>query len=106
MEFKVVLSDPKTGNSYKIDAKDASASLFIGKQIGNEIDGAPFGLDGYKFVITGGSDKTGTPARGNLQAVGKRNILLTDGFGFHAKHSGERRRKFQCGNEISDDFVQ
>ena len=106
VDFKVVLSDPKTGLSYKIDATGAAAGALLGKKIGTEVDGAPFGLNGYKITITGGSDKTGTPARPDLPGNGRRNLLLSDGFGFHAKHNGERKRKSQRGNEIAADFVQ
>ena len=106
VDFKVVLSDPKTGLSYKIDATGAAAGALLGKKIGTEVDGAPFGLNGYKITITGGSDKTGTPARPDLPGNGRRNLLLSDGFGFHAKHNGERKRKSQRGNEIAADFFQ
>lgn len=59
VDFKVVLSDPKTGLAYKIDAAGAAAGALLGKKIGTEVDGAPFGMNGYKIMITGGSDKTG-----------------------------------------------
>ncbi|MDO5844280.1 MAG: 30S ribosomal protein S6e [Methanocorpusculum sp.] len=106
VDFKVVLSDPKTGLSYKIDATGAAAGSIVGKKIGTEIDGAPFGLNGYKITITGASDSTGTPARADLSGNGKRGLLLSDGFGFHAEHNGQRRKKTQRGNEITADFVQ
>jgi small subunit ribosomal protein S6e len=105
-DFKVVLSDPKTGRSYKIDAAGAAAGTLLGKKIGTEVDGAPFGLSGYRMMITGASDKTGTPARPDLPGNGKRRLLLSDGFGFHASRDGQRRRKAQRGNEIAADFVQ
>ncbi|MDR3102214.1 MAG: 30S ribosomal protein S6e [Methanocalculaceae archaeon] len=106
VDFKVVLSDPKTGLSYKIAATGAAAGALLGKKIGTEVDGSPFGLNGYKIIITGGSDKAGTPARPDLPGNGRRNLLLSDGFGFHAKHNGQRERKGQRGNEIAADFVQ
>lgn len=106
VDFNVVLSDPKTGLSYKITATGAAAGSIIGKKIGTEIEGAPFGLNGYKIVITGGSDSTGTPARADLNGNTKRGLLLTDGFGFHTDHNGQRRKKTQRGNEIAADFVQ
>lgn len=106
VDLKVVLSDPKTGLSYKIDATGAAAGTLLRKKIGTEVDGAPFDLNGYKITITGGSDKTGIPARPDLPGNGRRNLLLSDGFGFHATHDGERRRKSQRGNEIAADFVQ
>ncbi len=105
-ELKLVLSDTKTGKAYNIQAKDAVAAALIGKKIGTEIDAKPFGLLGYKIVITGGSDKTGTPARADLPGNGRRDILLSDGFGFKAKKEGERKRKGQRGSEIAADFVQ
>lgn len=105
-DLKVVLSDPQTGKAYNIDATGAAAGAIIGKTIGTEIAGTPFGLAGYKITITGGSDKTGTPARADLPGNGKRRLLLSDGFGFHSDHNGQRRRKTQRGSEIAPDFVQ
>ena len=105
-ELKLVLSDPKTGKAYNIEAKDAAASALIGKAIGTEVDANVFGLAGYKITITGGSDKTGTPARADLPGSGKRGLLITKGVGFHPKKEGERRRKTQRGCEIAPDFVQ
>jgi len=105
-DLKLVLSDPKTGKAYNIDANGASAGALIGKAIGTEIDANPFGLPGYKITITGGSDKTGTPARADLPGNGRRGLLISDGFGYHAEHNGERRRKGQRGCEIAADFVQ
>jgi small subunit ribosomal protein S6e len=54
-DFKVVVSDPKT-KSYQFDVKGPEANKFIGKAIGQDIDGSIVGLSGYKLVITGGSD--------------------------------------------------
>jgi len=105
-ELKLVLSDPKTGKAYNIEAKDAAAAALIGKSIGNEVEANVFGLAGYKITITGGSDKTGIPARADLPGNGKRGLLITKGIGFHPKKEGERRRKTQRGAEIAPDFVQ
>ncbi|HJJ55002.1 MAG TPA: 30S ribosomal protein S6e [Methanocorpusculum sp.] len=105
-DLKLVLSDPKTGKAYNIEAKDAAAAALIGKSIGTEVDANVFGLPGYKITITGGSDKTGIPARADLPGNGKRGLLITEGFGFNPKKEGERRRKSQRGCEIAPDFVQ
>ena len=106
VDFKVVLSDPATGMAYNIDASGAGAGSFIGKSIGDEIDGSALGFDGYKIRITGASDRNGTPARKNLQFAGRRKILMTGGVGFHPVVEGERRRKMVRGGEITQDFVQ
>lgn len=106
VDFKIILSDPDTGRSYKIDATGPAAQALIGKRIGEEIDGGVFGLTDYKIQITGATDKTGIPARRNLPGSARRRILLSEGVGFHPTIKGQRRRKSVRGNEISADLVQ
>ncbi|MDD1723580.1 MAG: 30S ribosomal protein S6e [Methanospirillum sp.] len=106
VDFKVVLSDPSTGRAYNIDASGAGAGSFIGKRIGDEIDGGNLGFNGYKIKITGASDRNGTPARKSLPIAGRRKILMAGGVGFHPRIEGERRRKMMRGAEITQDFVQ
>ncbi|MEN6609209.1 MAG: 30S ribosomal protein S6e [Methanoregulaceae archaeon] len=106
VEFKVVLSDPKAGRAYNIDATAGAAGALVGKKIGEEIDAGPLGLAGYKIKITGGSDRTGTPAKQNLPGPVRKNLLIAGGVGFHPRMEGERRRKSVRGNEITQDFVQ
>ncbi|HDS63250.1 30S ribosomal protein S6e [Methanofollis tationis] len=106
VDFKVVVSDRKAGRAYNIEASGAAASAFVGKKIGDKVEGAPLGLAGYSLQITGGSDRTGIAARKDLPGAGRRRILLSKGFGFHPEHEGERRRKTIRGNEITQDFVQ
>lgn len=106
VDFKVVVSDRKAGRTYNIEASGAAASALIGKKIGDEVDGAPLGLAGYTVQITGGSDRTGIAARKDLPGTARRRILLSEGFGFHPDHEGQRMRKSIRGNEITADFVQ
>jgi len=58
-DFRVVVSDTKTGKAYQVEVSGASAGTFIGKTIGGEVDGNVVGLAGYTLKITGGSDKGG-----------------------------------------------
>jgi len=106
VDFKIILSDPETGRSYKIDATGPAAGSLIGKRIGEEIDGGAFGLAGYTIRLTGGTDRTGIPARRDLPGSARRRILLSKGVGFHPVIEGQRRRKSVRGNEISADLVQ
>ncbi|MHC1626456.1 MAG: 30S ribosomal protein S6e [Methanoculleaceae archaeon] len=106
VDFKVILSDPRTGRSYRIDAGGAAAGAFMGKRIGDVISGDPLGLSGYSIQITGATDRTGIPARRDLPGSGRRRILLSGGVGFHPDHRGVRRRRSIRGNEISGDIVQ
>jgi small subunit ribosomal protein S6e len=45
--FQVVVSDPETGNTYQREAADQSANRFIGRGLGQEVDGGAIGLDDY-----------------------------------------------------------
>ncbi|MCX6697717.1 MAG: 30S ribosomal protein S6e [Methanoregula sp.] len=106
VELKVVVSDPKTGRAYNVDASTGAAGAIIGKRIGDEVDAGTLGLAGYKIKITGGSDRTGTPARNSLPGAGRRRLLLAGGVGFHPVVEGERKRKLIRSHEITPDFVQ
>jgi len=106
VELKVVLSDQKTGRAYNISVSGGPAGTLVGKRIGEELDAGPFGLAGYRMEITGGSDRNGTPAKRNLPAAGRRNLLLSKGTGFKPVREEQRRRKSIRGNEITSDFVQ
>ncbi|MDK2890328.1 MAG: small subunit ribosomal protein S6e [Methanoculleus sp.] len=105
-DFKIILSEPETGRSYKVDATGSAAGALIGKRIGDEIDGSILGFAGYTIKITGATDKTGIPARRDLPGPSRRRLLLSRGVGFHPVMDGERRRKSVRGNEISADIVQ
>jgi small subunit ribosomal protein S6e len=105
-DFKIILSEPETGRSYKVDATGPAAGALIGKRIGDEIDGNILGFAGYTLKITGATDKTGIPARRDLPGPARRRLLLSKGVGFHPVMDGERRRKSVRGNEISADIVQ
>ena len=106
VELKVVVSDPKTGRAYNVDASTGAAGAIVGKKIGDEVDAGALGLAGYKILITGGSDQTGTPARKSLPGAGRRKLLLAEGVGFHAKMEGERKRKMIRAHQITPEFVQ
>lgn len=106
VEFKIILSDTRTGNSFKMDVSGGAAAVLIGKRVGTEIDAAPLGLNGYKILITGASDRNGTPSRRDLPGSGRRGLLLAGGVGFNPKEEGQRMRKSIRGNEITADFVQ
>jgi len=106
VEFKVVLSDAKTGRAYNINVIGGVAGALTGERNGHEMDAGPFGLPGYRRGITGASDCNGKTAMRNLPPAGRRKLLLSGGVGFRPKMDGQRRRKSIRGNEITSDFVQ
>ncbi len=107
MEFKVVISDPKTGKAYQTVVSGANANKLIGKQIGDVINGTLVELPpDYELQITGGSDRDGFPMRPDIPGSGRKKILLSGGVGFNPTEKGMRRRKHVRGRVISRDIVQ
>ncbi|MGC8568305.1 MAG: S6e family ribosomal protein [Candidatus Micrarchaeia archaeon] len=73
--MKITYSDAKTGRSTQIEIAQEQSSIFIGKKIGDIIDGSLLGLDGYKFKITGGTDDSGFPLTKRLEGTAKKKVL-------------------------------
>ena len=107
VEFKVVISDPKTGRAYQKVVSGANANKLIGKQIGDVINGTLVDLPpDYELQITGGSDKDGFPMRPDLPGTGRRRLLLSGGVGYNPPEKGVRKRKTVRSRVISKDIVQ
>ena len=92
-EFKIVISNTKTGKTFQQEAKDNVAKLFIGKKIGDKIKGEVLDYTGYEFEITGGSDKSGFPMRKDAQGQLKKKILAVSGVGLNRKISKTKKGK-------------
>jgi small subunit ribosomal protein S6e len=103
MSVRVVVSNPETGNSYQVEA---DVNDFGGTAIGDEVEGGVVGLDGYKLEVTGGSDDTGRPMRGDVEGQAIDEILIDGGTGFNPTRDGERRRVSVRGGEVGDATVQ
>ncbi len=106
VEFKAVISDPRTGKTYPAVVAGHHANSLVGKKVGDEFDGIFVSLPGYKLVVTGGSDKDGFPMRKELQGTRRKKLLIAKSQGFRPKDKGVRRRKSVRGNTISPDIVQ
>lgn len=129
--FVAVVNDTNpdnNGRSYNMSVSGNNLSQFLGKKIGDVVDGIFVGegeqtLAGYKLEITGGSDKTGTPMRSDLSGGNRQSILVTESTGFkghslvHKTKGGEkkrfrykpdglRKRRFFRGNTVNQDTRQ
>ena len=125
--FKAVVNDtsPESkGKSYSIEITGSNYNHFLGKKIGDTVDGMFVGegdksLSGYKLAITGGADTTGRPMRSDLDGSGVKSVLITAGVGYKGKkyvkkngkvyrykYDGLRRRRNLRGNVISQDTRQ
>ncbi|PSP98657.1 30S ribosomal protein S6e [Halobacteriales archaeon QS_4_70_19] len=105
-DFQVVVADPEDGATYQFEIDGQDANRFQGREIGEAVDGAAVGLDGYEIEITGGSDTAGRPMRGDVPGTELKQLLLTGGVGYHPEVDGERRRVTVRGREISDETRQ
>ena len=106
LSFKTIVNDVKTGKSYNIAVSGHHANSLIGKNVGEIVDGIFVGLPGYKLKITGGSDNTGVPMRGDMPGSKRRMLLMADGQSFHEKYPGQRKRVAVRGATISQSIVQ
>ncbi len=105
--FSVVVGDPETGSAYQLEAEDQDANRFLGKSIGDEVDGDAVGLDGYTLEITGGSDDAGRPLNPDVDGPNLEEVLMGErSVGYHPQRDGERRRITVRGREISDAVAQ
>ncbi len=105
-KFKIIVSDPQAGTSKVVELEETRAAPFIGRKLGETIDGSVVDLPAHTIQILGGSDKDGVPMRGNVHGGIRRRVVLSSGAGFKAKKSGERKRKTVRGNVITDEIVQ
>ncbi len=105
-KFKVIVSDPEDGKSSVVELEESRAAPFVGRKIGETVDGTVLGLSGHTVIITGGSDKSGFPMRPDVHGGIKRKILLGRGVGFKPSQKSIRRRKTIRGNIITDDIAQ
>ncbi len=104
--MRLVISDPKTGKSYQKELDASAEAAVVGKKIGDELDGSLVGAAGYKFVLTGGSDKSSIPMRGDVPGNRKAYLLLSGGTGYKPQTKGARKRKVIRGNGFSSEIMQ
>ena len=102
--FKLTISDVK-GKSITKELKEGDANPLMGLIVGAETDAAIVGLAG-KLKITGGSDKSGVPMRGDLHGMARKRVLLSKGVGLQDTEKGLRKRKLVRGNTVSDEIFQ
>ncbi len=104
-DFQVIVGgDDGTTYSFEVDGQDANR--FIGRSIGETVDGAAVGLSGYELEITGGSDQSGRPMHGRVSGSETKAILSEGGVGFKPTVDGERKRVTVRGAEISEETRQ
>ena len=97
----LIVSDPATGTSQRVEIEDAQLRPLVGTRIGQVIDGSLAGMQGYKLKFTGGTDKDGVPMRPDVHGSARARIVLSGGVGHKPTDKGMNKRKVVRGNTIS-----
>jgi small subunit ribosomal protein S6e len=106
VRFQLNLADGKQSYKKEID-QDGITRQLVGKHLGEEFDGSIIGFDGYKLLITGGSDRAGFPMVPGVQGAAPKRILVGHRApGYKPTRKGKRRRKRVRGSVISEDIYQ
>jgi small subunit ribosomal protein S6e len=105
-ELKLVVSDPSTGDTYQTEVDGQDANRFLGRSLGEEVDGDVVGLSDSTLKLTGGSDAAGRPMREDVAGSDLKQLLLEGGVGYHPEKDGERRRVTVRGAEFSEESAQ
>jgi small subunit ribosomal protein S6e len=104
-EFKIVVSDG-TGHTEQFEVDGQDANRFLGRDLGDEVDGGAVGHDGVALELTGGSDEAGRPMRDDVAGSELKELLLEGGVGYHPSRDGERKRVTVRGRRVSDATAQ
>jgi len=104
-DFQVIVGDDD-GTTYSFEVDGQDANRFIGRSIGETVDGDAVGLSGYEVEITGGSDQSGRPMHGDVSGPETTKLLSTGGVGFEPTVDGERKRITVRGAEVSEETRQ
>ena len=117
MVFKINIAD-KSGKTFKLELETEE---FVGKSLHDKIQGKELlpDLAGYKFEISGTSDKSGFTSMKGVEGIGLKRVLLTYGKVMkrrprregkkkrsNARPKGLRLRKTVRGQVISPEITQ
>ena len=99
-EIKLNIGDPKSKKTLTKAVTDSETEVFMNKKIGDKVHGDSFGLSGYEFEITGGSDNAGFPMRRDVKGTMRKKILIVGGVGLRSNTKGRKVRKSVAGNTV------
>ena len=102
--MKIVFSDPKLGRTAQMELAVDKATPILNRKIGELVDGSFMGLTGYRFKITGGSDKSGFPMERSVEGTAKVKVMRM--VSESGKQKGQYKRRSMRGNIISADTAQ
>ncbi len=101
--MNIVVSEKKTGKAINMKTEKP---VFVGREMGQEIDLGSIGLSGYRGKISGGSDKDGFPMKHGIHGMLRRKVILEKGVGLRGKKKGMKVKKTVAGNTVTQSTAQ
>lgn len=106
-EIKLNIGDSKTKKTYNKTLTQEQLESLFGTKIGDKISGDLFELPGYELELMGGSDKTGTPMRKDVEGFAPKRILIVGGVGLRSNtRKGRKVRTRVAGNTVYEKTSQ
>jgi len=99
-EFKVVIADPNTGETFQREVDGQDANRFLGRDIGDGSAATPSALRAHDRDYR---RTDGRPMREDVSGTRLKELLLEGGVGFEPSREGERKRITVRGREIDND---
>ena len=101
----LMIADPETGKTQKVEIEDTRMTTLIGRRIGEVMDGTVANMPGKRIQLVSGIDKDGIPMRPDVHGGVKTRIIMSEGIGYKPKRKGERRRRIIRGNIVTIDTI-
>jgi len=101
----LIVSNPADGTSQRVEIDDQQLRALYGTRIGQVVEGAVAGMQGYRIRLTGGTDKDGIPMRPDVHGSAKARVVLSGGVGYKPKDKGEKKRKVVRGNTVNPEIA-
>lgn len=106
MAIKVNIGVPSQKKTKQIELSEEQSKALYQKRVGESFKGELIDLPGYEFEITGGSDNAGFPMRRDVNATGRKKVLVTRSTGNRKNRKGMRVRKTVSGSIIYNETAQ
>lgn len=99
--MKIVIADSKSSHAFTREIAKEKEAQFVGRKIGEKIEGGLVGLGGYTLQITGGCDAAGFPMRSDIPGIRRTTAVIGKGVGRRKSRKGSLQKRTVSGNSIS-----
>jgi small subunit ribosomal protein S6e len=101
VKLKIVIADSKSSHAFTREVPKEKEAQFIGRKIGDKVEGGLVGLGGYTLKITGGCDAAGFPMRSDIPGIRRTTAVIGYGVGRRNSRKGSLQKRTVSGNAVS-----